>query len=372
MEKQEEQVSFEDSEKVSVVVSNTNSGGRGDNKKKMKEKGGINKVNEFPVGYRFCPHDHELLIYYLKNRVFNLSLPHNKIKDVNLYRHNPKELAEKYDVLGEKEWFFFTPRNRKYKNGIRPNRAAGNGYWKATGADKTIRYNGNVVGLKKNLVFYEGKPPKGDKTNWMMHEYRISDPPVHTRRNANDMRLDDWVLCKIYKKSGKGKSGKEGDDGDEAEPVRSSHEVVEPIAMMKNHDHLEMSGGDSSRTTGESKFGLVSNPYDYNNYVHSLEQTLSQIPKLDNYPHYYPQNIANPLNPLPPIVCQEVRSMSYSTAEVRSMSYGTTDESSIWSSKYLVRGAGGVVTSPQDDHFLFPEQLDHIHSQFGKPALRDL
>ena len=29
------------------------------------------------------------------------------------------------------------------------------------------------VGVKKALVFYGGKPPKGIKTNWVMHEYRL-------------------------------------------------------------------------------------------------------------------------------------------------------------------------------------------------------
>lgn len=173
------------------------------------------------------------------------------------------------------------------------------------------------------------------------------------------LQLDDWVLCRIYKKSGKGKSGKEGDEVDEAEPVGLSDEVVEPIEMMNDHDHLEMSGGDSSRTTGESKLGLVSNPYYYNNHVHSLEQTLSQIPKLNNFPHNYPHNIAYPPHPLPPIVYHEVRPVSY----------GTTDESSMWMSKYLVRGAGGgVTTTPQEDHFLFLQQLDNIHSEFGLPS----
>lgn len=31
------------------------------------------------------------------------------------------------------------------------------------------------VGVKKALVFYGGKPPKGIKTNWIMHEYRLVD-----------------------------------------------------------------------------------------------------------------------------------------------------------------------------------------------------
>jgi hypothetical protein len=80
-------------------------------------------------------------------------------------------------TFGEQEWYFFSPRDRKYPNGARPNRAATSGYWKATGTDKPIlTSNGNQkVGVKKALVFYGGKPPKGIKTNWIMHEYRIVD-----------------------------------------------------------------------------------------------------------------------------------------------------------------------------------------------------
>lgn len=47
----------------------------------------------FPSGYRFCPHDQELIVYYLKKKIMNEVLPHNKIKEVNLYRHNPEELS---------------------------------------------------------------------------------------------------------------------------------------------------------------------------------------------------------------------------------------------------------------------------------------
>ncbi|XP_028073489.1 TMV resistance protein N-like [Camellia sinensis] len=40
------------------------------------------------------------------------------------------KVLENYKPYEEKEWYFFTPRDRKYKNGKRPNRAAGDGYWK--------------------------------------------------------------------------------------------------------------------------------------------------------------------------------------------------------------------------------------------------
>lgn len=94
--------------------------------------------------------------------------------------------TEEYKSSNEKELYFFTPRQRKYKNGDRPNRAAGDGYWKATGADKAIKHNGEVVGFRKALVFYIGKPPAGTKTSWIMHEYRVKNAPECQRTEKDD------------------------------------------------------------------------------------------------------------------------------------------------------------------------------------------
>ena len=88
---------------------------------------------------------------------------------------------------GEKEWYFFSPRDRKYPNGSRPNRAAGSGYWKATGADKPIGQP-KPVGIKKALVFYAGKAPRGEKTNWIMHEYRLAGVD-RSARNKSSLRV---------------------------------------------------------------------------------------------------------------------------------------------------------------------------------------
>ncbi|KAF2293368.1 hypothetical protein GH714_001030 [Hevea brasiliensis] len=133
----------------------------------------IDYFNSFPPGYRFRPLDGELVVHYLRNKIANQPLPPNKIMEVKLYEYNPEKLAVEYWQCGEKEWYFFTPRDKKYPNGSRPKRDAGGGYWKATGADKAVKYKGAVVGYRKALVFYMGKPPNGTKTNWIMHEYRI-------------------------------------------------------------------------------------------------------------------------------------------------------------------------------------------------------
>ncbi|XP_031250959.1 NAC domain-containing protein 2-like [Pistacia vera] len=162
----------------------------------------------FPPGYRFKPYDHELVVNYLRKKILNERLPPNRIQEVELYKRNPQYLAENYTAHGDNEWYFFTPRDRKYKNGERPNRSAGDGYWKATGADRPVNHNGVQVGSRKALVFYKGKPPKGNKTDWIMHEFRVENPPKRKRPEfQNDMRLDDWVLCRLYKKVDKNSKG---------------------------------------------------------------------------------------------------------------------------------------------------------------------
>lgn len=149
-----------------------------------------------PPGFRFFPTDEELLVQYLCRKVAGHDFSLQIIADIDLYKFDPWELPSKA-MFGEKEWYFFSPRDRKYPNGSRPNRVAGTGYWKATGTDKVITTGGKRVGIKKALVFYVGKAPKGNKTNWIMHEYRLSEP----QRKNGSSRLDDWVLCRIYKKN---------------------------------------------------------------------------------------------------------------------------------------------------------------------------
>ncbi|KAJ8443248.1 hypothetical protein Cgig2_010143 [Carnegiea gigantea] len=178
-------------------------------------------LSSFPPGYDFNPSDATLILHYLIPKMNGRQLPTNLMHRVNIYKYNPKELTESYPAQGVKQWYFFTSRDRKYRNGGRPNRKAGDGYWKATGADKPIyrsKEDPTKIGFRKALVFYHGRPPNGKKTSWIMHEFKDADPPqtnIKRRRQHDDdeddedtsMRLDDFVLCRIYKKE-EGSSGK--------------------------------------------------------------------------------------------------------------------------------------------------------------------
>ena len=97
---------------------------------------------------------------------------------------------EEVSTVGDKEWYFFCIRGRKYRNSIRPNRVTGSGFWKATGIDKqiySVQEPHECIGLKKSLVYYRGSAGKGTKTDWMMHEFRL--PPNGKSSNLTNANI---------------------------------------------------------------------------------------------------------------------------------------------------------------------------------------
>ncbi|KAG8047997.1 hypothetical protein GUJ93_ZPchr0008g12863 [Zizania palustris] len=152
-----------------------------------------------PPGFRFHPTDEELVTFYLASKVFNGACCGVDIAEVDLNRCEPWELPEAAR-MGKREWYFFSLRDRKYPTGLRTNRATGAGYWKATGKDREVlnAATGALLGMKKTLVFYKGRAPRGEKTKWVLHEFRLDGDFAAARRSTKE----EWVICRIFHKAG--------------------------------------------------------------------------------------------------------------------------------------------------------------------------
>ncbi|KAE8713282.1 NAC100 protein [Hibiscus syriacus] len=160
---------------------------------------GREEVVDLPPGFRFYPTDEEIITHYLLEKVMNSNFSACAIGEADFNKSEPWDLPDKAK-MGGKEWYFFCQRDRKYPTGTRTNRATGAGYWKATGKDREIfKGKGCLVGMKKTLVFYIGRAPRGEKTNWVMHEYRLEGK--FSYYNLPRGAKDEWVVCRVFHKN---------------------------------------------------------------------------------------------------------------------------------------------------------------------------
>lgn len=162
----------------------------------------VKKEARLPPGFRFRPTDEELIVHYLRRRALAAPLPVD-MPDIRVLAHDPSELLP--PGWGEPERYFFTCKEAKYVRGRRANRATGGGYWKATGKEKPVAVpsagRAVLVGMKRSLVFYRGKPPSGSRTDWVMHEYRLAGAGLAPPKSGEEP-AEGWVLCRVFRKKG--------------------------------------------------------------------------------------------------------------------------------------------------------------------------
>ncbi|XP_073138082.1 NAC domain-containing protein 43-like [Henckelia pumila] len=137
----------------------------------------VNGQSQVPPGFRFHPTEEELLQYYLRKKVAADKIDLDVIQDVDLNKLEPSD-------------------------------------------------NSSRIGMRKTLVFYKGRARNGQKSDWIMHEYRLDDnnsssvttscDNKHTEyvsenqfsdlRDSKPVCIDDvlqeegWVICRVFKK----------------------------------------------------------------------------------------------------------------------------------------------------------------------------
>ncbi|XP_073005405.1 NAC domain-containing protein 90-like [Typha latifolia] len=164
-------------------------------------------MSNFPPGYRFYPTEEELLGFYLRNKLENKRNDMERVIPVaDVYSVDPWQLP---DIAGDacirdgEQWFFFCPRQERETHGGKPTRTTPSGYWKATGSPSLVYSSANrAIGMKKTMVFYNGRAHSGTKTNWKMNEYRAAVDQDHITPNSAPKLRSEFSLCRVYTKSG--------------------------------------------------------------------------------------------------------------------------------------------------------------------------
>ncbi|KAJ0075361.1 hypothetical protein Patl1_34768 [Pistacia atlantica] len=313
----------------------------------------------FPSGYRFNPTDEALAVDYLKNKILKNALPCNIIQEINLYDYHPQQLYNSHKKEGGKFMYFFTPRDRKYPHGNRPKRQAVDGFWKATGVDHPVTVNNIKVASKRSLVYYNGSNKNATKTNWIMYEYVMdqhstpaASKPTYSKKSQaaasrsnatpdhSNMKLDDWVLCKVYLKNHKSKNKNQAASSSGASSISSEpqmqgndggnlqHNLDSAISMASmmqrthqnvgnNHNvapFIQRNDGGNLQHNHDSTCSMASmqranhNAGGYQNFAPFLQGT-------DHHHQYNLQSYGGPINVLPPLQIRHHNFSSTRTAQ---------------------------------------------------------
>ncbi|KAI5591778.1 hypothetical protein BDE02_04G106200 [Populus trichocarpa] len=95
------------------------------------------------------------------------------------------------------EWFFFSTKSKDDDITV-----IDGGYYEIDpdGA-APITWEGKIVGHVKTLFFYQGSPPNGTDTEWMVEEFRINPEfvPVDKADHTTQEKITNLVVCKIYR-----------------------------------------------------------------------------------------------------------------------------------------------------------------------------
>ncbi|KAF5175254.1 Nac domain-containing protein, partial [Thalictrum thalictroides] len=128
-------------------------------------------------GFIFTPKEEELVDQYLKKKAYCQDLPCEIIKPIDdLYKMNSDQIPMRDFVYGKtNEAFFFTDNHTRYLEDNQTFCPTSGGYWQVTDTNKQVLdRNNNIIGYKDRLIFFGGKYPNGQISNYAIEEFRLN------------------------------------------------------------------------------------------------------------------------------------------------------------------------------------------------------
>lgn len=110
------------------------------------------------------------------NRGF--SLPTNVLADMTPFQHHPSNLPEGI-------WYLVDANEKK---------DSVYGFWKDKGETCKIYSNSSIFGWRASLEYFEGQAPHEQRTDWLMHEHKITQKELNYKDKPNESRS----LCKVF------------------------------------------------------------------------------------------------------------------------------------------------------------------------------
>ncbi|KAI3689943.1 hypothetical protein L2E82_47914 [Cichorium intybus] len=268
----------------------------GMSKEEMSLSVNVNGQSKVPPGFRFHPTEEELLHYYLRKKVAYEKIDLDVIRDVDLNKLEPWDIQEKCRIgsTPQNDWYFFSHKDKKYPTGTRTNRATAAGFWKATGRDKVIYSSFRRIGMRKTLVFYKGRAPHGQKSDWIMHEYRLDDNTITSQdygsgsSNLCDSAQEEgWVVCRVFKKKNYHKAVESPQRSSSAHSIDSTTQMqsLNKGGSVRDQFLVYVSGRSCKREMDSPSLINITTTHDCNpmqQFANPIDDRFMHLPRLDS------------------------------------------------------------------------------------------
>ncbi|KAI3460297.1 hypothetical protein Pfo_016960 [Paulownia fortunei] len=179
-------------------------------------------------------------------------LPNNVLADSSPYQYPPSNLPEGI-------WYLVHSNEKK---------ESVYGFWKAKGEACNFYSNSMIIGWRTTLEYFEGQAPHGQRTEWLMQEYGLTQKELCDKDKPKESRF----LCRVFLCSGH--SSKSGMHPQNCETIIEPKKITSVASINPNNN---ITSGQNSGSESKREFKGEALPVETDNKPNSSPQLFSEL-----------------------------------------------------------------------------------------------